>query len=811
MLSRIESFVRRVRRNLSRSVWLARLLHLPVSEGAPTRPGLIMLQIDGLSRPQLERALERGEMPFLRRLLKHEHYQLHTHYSGLPSTTPAVQAELFYGVKCAVPAFSFRDHESGRIVRMIEPDAAARIEAQHSGNGNEALLVGGSAYLDHFSGGAAESHFCPSSMGWGPTLYAANPLVLLAFLISNFYSFLRVAILLLIELGLAVVDFVRGLFDGFEFFKELKFIPTRVAISILLRELCVIGGKIDISRGLPIIHINLLGYDEQSHRRGPQSLFAHWTLKGIDDAIARLWRAANRAAWRHYEVWIYSDHGQAAATPYARFQGYTLEEAVSAAFQKSGAAIPKAPVRGVTGIQTQRARLLGGKKIQRLFSVLGVNGEEADEQHPMIAALGPVGHIYLPSGVSGEDRQFIVRELASTHRVPVVLTADSTGAVYAVTDAGRFCLPQERAALFGAQHPFLASIGEDLVRLCQHADSGDIMVLGWREGVSPLTFAVENGSHAGASPEETSGFALLPQDAPLAARQHAYLRPGDLRKAAQQHLRATDPHHLSALPASTTTQTDTLRIMTYNVHSCVGMDGKLDAKRIARVIARARPDVVALQELDVGRARSFGMDQAHLIARYLNMDFHFHPAIHLEEERYGDAILTHLPHRLIKAGPLPGLTDKPRLEPRGVLWLAIDLYGREVQIINTHLGLDQRERAAQVEALLGSEWLANEQCRAPVILCGDLNALPSSPVCRRLGAQLKDAQTQSPNPIPLSTFPTRFPTFRIDHIFVSPGLEVAAIEVPNSELARIASDHLPLVAEIRISAYQPPAPSGQSS
>jgi hypothetical protein len=155
-------------------------------------------------------------------------------------------------------------------------------------------------------------------MGWGPTLRAANPLVLLAFLLSNFYSFLRVAVLLLMELGLALFDFVRGLVGGQDFFKELKFIPTRVAISILLRELCVIGGKIDISRGLPIIHINFLGYDEQSHRRGPRSLFAHWTLKGIDDAVARLWRAANHSAWRHYEVWIYSDHGQAGSGPTRR-------------------------------------------------------------------------------------------------------------------------------------------------------------------------------------------------------------------------------------------------------------------------------------------------------------------------------------------------------------------------------------------------------------------------------------------------------------------------------------------------------------
>ncbi|MHB1188893.1 endonuclease/exonuclease/phosphatase family protein [Thiobacillus sp.] len=798
MIGRIETFFRRLRRNLSRSVWLARLLRLPVSEGSPTRPGLIMIQIDGLSQPQFERALDRSELPFLRRLIRREHYQLHAHYSGLPSTTPAVQAELFYGVKAAVPAFAFRDHESRRIVRMYEPDVAARVEALHAGNGNEALLEGGSAYSDDYTGGAAESHFCPSSMGWGPTLRAANPLVLLAFLISNFYSFLRVAVLLLMELGLSLLDLVRGLVAGQDFFKELKFVPTRVAISILLREFCVIGGKIDISRGLPIIHINFLGYDEQSHRRGPHSLFAHWTLKGIDDAVARLWRAANHAAWRHYEVWVYSDHGQAAVRPYQLAQGYTLEDAVTAAFEKRGTTGLKVRQQGAGGIQTQRVRVLGGQKIQRLFSVLGINGDEANEAHPLVVALGPVGHVYLPRDSSGDARDFVARELAHTHKVPLVLNVTAPGMLCARTDAGEFHLPRDTVAMFGAQHPFIDAIGEDLVRLCEHADAGDLVLLGWREGVAPLTFATENGAHGGASPEETHGFALLPRDTPLAAREHEYLRPIDLRNAALQHLGRPDHQPRSVRKRTVATQTDLLRVMTYNVHGCVGMDGKLDAERIARVIARARPDVVALQELDVGRVRSFGMDQAHLIARYLEMEFHFHPAMHLEEERYGDAILTHLPQRLVKAGPLPGLADKPHLEPRGVLWVAVDLHGREVQIINTHLGLSPRERVAQVEALLGSDWLAHEQCQEPVILCGDLNALPSSPACRRLGARLKDAQIEAKHHRPQATFSSRLPRMRIDHIFISPGLEVTGIEIPNSELARVASDHLPLIAEIRI-------------
>ena len=799
MLGRIETFLRGLRRNLSRSVWLARLLRLPVSAGSPTRPGLVLIQIDGLSRPQFERALAHGELPFLRRLIRREHYHVHSHYSGLPSTTPAVQAELFYGIKSAVPAFSFRDRATGRIIRMYEPDAAARFEALCADRGGEALLEGGSAYSDNFTGGAAESHFCPASMGWGPTLRAANPFVLLAFLISNLYSFLRMAVLLFLEFGLALVDFVRGLIRGQDFIKELKFIPTRVAISILLRELCVIGGKIDINRGLPIIHINLLGYDEQSHRRGPRSLFAHWTLKGIDDAVARLWRAATRAPWRHYEVWIYSDHGQAQVRAYHELQGYDLEEAVNAAFEHLHTAPPRAYTTARGSVQMQRVRFLGGNNVQRLFSLLGLNDEET-EQHASVAALGPVGHAYAPRELSTDEREQIARELANVHKIPVVLCRDAADNVRAFTAVGEFRLPQDVIPLFGAQHPFIDAIGADLLRLCEHPDAGDFVLLGWRDGVTPMTFATENGAHAGVTADETHGFALLPADTRLPAREQTYLRPVDLRNAALQHLGRRGHETTTERRRDTALPTDGLRIMTYNVHSCVGMDGKLDAERIARVIARAKPDIVALQELDVGRMRSQGMDQAHLIARYLEMEFHFHPALHLEEERYGDAILTHLPLRLVKAGPLPGLANIPRLEPRGVLWVAVDLHGTEVQVINTHLGLLPRERVAQVEALLSEDWLGEAQRRGPVVLCGDFNAVPSSPVCRRLGERLRDAQAAGHQRRAQATFSSRFPTLRIDHIFVSPGLEVAGITVPRSQLARVASDHLPLIAELRVRA-----------
>jgi len=532
---------RRLRHNLSRSVWLARLLRLPVSEGASSRPGLVMIQIDGLGQSQFEHALERGELPFLRRLIKRKNYRVHLHYSGLPATTPAVQGELFYGVKAAVPAFSFRDLDSQRIVRMYDPDIAAQVEERLESQSNRPLLENGSAYADNYTGGAAEPHFCPSSIGWGPALRAANPFVVLTFLLGNFYSFVRVAVLLGMEAVLALADFCRGMIRGQDFFKELKFIPSRVAVSILLRELCVIGGKIDVSRGLPIIHINFLGYDEQSHRRGPSSFFAHWTLKGIDDSIARLWRAAHRSPARQYDIWIYSDHGQAATRPYHQLMGYPLADAVNATFEKMSIMTSPDLFNNARGAETQRSRLLGGDKIQRLFAALNKKKPGKDEFHPSLASLGPVGHVYPPRMLSKEEQDFVGKELTQTHSIPVVLHLEASGVLRAWTADSEFTLPRDCPELFGAQHPFIDALGEDLVRLCEHCDAGHFVLLGWREGVAPLTFAEENGAHAGATPEETNGFALLPADAPLPEPEPAYLRAMDLRHAVQRHLAETEP------------------------------------------------------------------------------------------------------------------------------------------------------------------------------------------------------------------------------------------------------------------------------
>ena len=787
MIVRAAAIVHAVRRLLNRSEWLVRLFRLPRTGEPPTAPGLIMVQIDGLSRAQLERALAAGRMPFLKRLLGREDYSLHTLYSGLPSTTPAVQAELFYGVETAVPAFSFRDGASGQVVRMFEPQPAARVENDLRQRGAP-LLRDGSAYLNVYTGGAEEPHFCPAALGWGAVLRGANPVMLAFLLITNAYSLLRTTVLLVLELVLAVVDFFRGLIEGRDVVKELKFVPTRVAICILLRELVTIGAKLDIARGLPVIHLNYLGYDEQAHRRGPSSFFAHWSLKGIDDAIARIWRAAAGSRQRDYELWIYADHGQTDSESYARRHGRSVAAAIAELIDD----LPAAPEPADTlGIETQRVRHLGGRRIQRVLPVYGPVQAEIPPSELAVTALGPLGLVYLPNRLPPAARDRLAAAMVGTADIPLVLAADADGTALAWTAAGRYHLPRDAGAVFGDDHPFLDDVAADLLKLCHHPNAGDFVISGWRRNGRSLTFPLENGAHGGPGVDETRAFALLPAHVPSPSHGKPYLRPRDLRTAALERLGRTQVRsfvHRSAQSG--------LRLMTYNVHSCIGMDGRSSPERIARVIARYEPDIVALQELDVGRPRTGGVDQAHLIARHLEMAYHFHPTIHLEEERYGNAILSRLPMRLVRAGALPGRGHWPRREPRGAIWVGIDLGDRELQVINTHLGLRRRERLAQAEALLGADWLGHPDCRDPAVLLGDLNAGPHSPVLRRLTANLRDAQRSVPGQRPAKTWFGPYPTARIDHVLTGPGITVRDVQVPKTGLARRASDHLPLIVDL---------------
>lgn len=233
-------------------------------------------------------------------------------------------------------------------------------------------------------------------------------------------------------------------------------------------------------------------------------------------------------------------------------------------------------------------------------------------------------------------------------------------------------------------------------------------------------------------------------------------------------------------------------VLTYNVHGCVGTDRKLDIDRVATVIKATNADIVMLQELDVGRQRSGGADQAHELAARLEMAYHFHAALHIESEQYGDATLTRHPLHLVRSGHLPSVG-----ETRGAIWVEVTIGDQKLNVINTHLGLRRSERLAQIRELHGPDWLGSDRCRQnPTIFGGDLNAVPSSQAFRNVTLQTQmcsKSRWRRYTP----TFPSRYPILRLDHIFHSHDLEMTAISAIETANAKTASDHLPLLARFR--------------
>jgi endonuclease/exonuclease/phosphatase family metal-dependent hydrolase len=242
-----------------------------------------------------------------------------------------------------------------------------------------------------------------------------------------------------------------------------------------------------------------------------------------------------------------------------------------------------------------------------------------------------------------------------------------------------------------------------------------------------------------------------------------------------------------------------LRVATYNVHGCVGMDRRRSEARIAEVIAQLSVDIVGLQELDLSRPRSAGVDQTGMIAEQLGWHSHFHPAMRRDNEHYGNAVLSRYPLTFRRAAELPGTAPFFCRESRAAIEMDVETNLGAVHIINTHLGLGWRERLLQAQLFTSAEWHAAIAGDAPLILLGDFNSLPGSRPYRALTRYLRDVRELVRATRPIRTFPTWFPALAVDHIFVNAALQPLSLTVHRSTVARIASDHFPLTAELVLS------------
>ncbi len=240
--------------------------------------------------------------------------------------------------------------------------------------------------------------------------------------------------------------------------------------------------------------------------------------------------------------------------------------------------------------------------------------------------------------------------------------------------------------------------------------------------------------------------------------------------------------------------------MTYNVHRCVGSGGRDSIRDITAVCADAQPDLIALQELDAPETDDAeGAHHARDLASHLGMTLLFCRTFRRGVGYYGHALLSRSPLELVRVTTFPSFMRKKGIsEPRGAIWAKTTIAHRSIDIVSTHLGVARPERQHQSRELVGKAWLESPAMGRHRILCGDLNAVPNATTYRRIARRLQDAQRLLEGHRPKATFPSALPFLRLDHVFVSEGVQVRRVTVPRDHRARRASDHLPLIVDLEL-------------
>jgi endonuclease/exonuclease/phosphatase family metal-dependent hydrolase len=229
---------------------------------------------------------------------------------------------------------------------------------------------------------------------------------------------------------------------------------------------------------------------------------------------------------------------------------------------------------------------------------------------------------------------------------------------------------------------------------------------------------------------------------------------------------------------------DQLTIGSYNVHRCIGADRRCRPDRIAAVIAELDVDVLALQEVDCGYHVA-GADQIAKLADASGMHAVAGPTMTRDAGTYGNALLSRDATTTVRHVDL-SVHGK---EPRGAIDADLEVAGRRVRILVTHLGLRRFERALQVEQILRAVSAARSD--EMTIVAGDLNEWrPNDQSLQALHVRFGRSR--------LRTFPARRPLFAFDRILVEPNAALRSFAVHESALARIASDHLPVKATVAL-------------
>jgi hypothetical protein len=510
--------------------------------GPPRQPGLLIVQLDGVSEPLLRWAVRAGNLPHIGQWLRSGQYRLRAWHTGVPSTTPAAQAGLLHGDSRQVPAFRWYEKDTRRLVVTNRPRDAAEVERRLS-TGAGLLAHGGVSVSNVFSGDAPTSLLTVSNA----SLPGRSARGYAAFMTSP-YGFARAVVLgvgeMFKELHQARLQRRRDVRPRVR--RGGAYLALRPVSNVLLRDLTVSLVAEQMARGAPVIFCDFVDYDEVAHHAGPARPEAMFALEALDRVVGILDRLSAAGGARDYRLVVLSDHGQSQGTTFRQRFGETLEHMIrrllrAPTLAATGNVEGWGPVNTLlTGVAGRRgpaaaaARAAAGRRAGQPSAAAGrragqpevVLGPAESEQRAVqdadaelvVVASGNLAMVYLarhPGKLTLEEidawHPGLVRALATHPGIGVVVVGTANGPV-ALGARGAHRL---RDGTVTGEDP-LAAYGPrargDLLRHQAAAHVGDLVLISLVDPDTDEVAAFEElvGCHGGAGGWQTEAMLIHP-------------------------------------------------------------------------------------------------------------------------------------------------------------------------------------------------------------------------------------------------------------------------------------------------------------
>lgn len=471
-------------------------------------PGIVFVQIDGVAKVVLERAMRGGDAPTIHGWVNDGAHRLVGWTTGWSSQTGVSQCGILHGSTHDMPAFRWVDKATGQVVVSNHPKWAAAIERAHS-DGNGLLAHRGSSYGNLFSGDAERAALTMSGIarrkegrvGAGYFGYFAHPQQATRTLVGVVTEVSRERRAALQQRRRRVEPRVH---------RGWSYSLLRAFTTIISRDVSVRGVINDMCEGFAAIYVDFLGYDEVSHHSGPERADTLAVLRDLDRQVARIGRAA-RWTPRPYEIVVLSDHGQTQGATFLQRTGESLAELVG---RLCGAA-----ASGDGDAEAGRTESTAWLRQARDSDTSTTTS--LPHEVPIVLGSGSLGLISLP----GEPRRLTREEIDARYPalLPGLLTSPEIGFVLVRCDDGasRVLGPRgERNLVTGEVTGCdpLAPFGPFALRQVTVVDGyatvADVMVNSRYDPLNDEVAAFEEqvGSHGGLGGPQTHPFLLYPTE-----------------------------------------------------------------------------------------------------------------------------------------------------------------------------------------------------------------------------------------------------------------------------------------------------------